>query len=157
MTDIVALGRPHPRESPLQLAQERAVYFPGAKSRQKGRGSRFGRCRCFSEDERPALSGRSPSLDQSEPRFANPIFFAPASTTSSPASAYLVFLYLLSPVASQFFFRFKFVQLLAASDYHGQNKPHSPPGATDSTQPIRQWKDQQTATMGRCGRRDPSC
>lgn len=39
---------------------------------------------CFSEDERPALSGLAETvLGQSEPCFANTIFFAPPSTTSS--------------------------------------------------------------------------
>lgn len=67
MTDIVALGRPHPRESPLQLAQERAVYFPGAKSRQKGRGSRFGRCRCvfLKMNDLHFLGGVPPSTNRS--------------------------------------------------------------------------------------------
>lgn len=159
MTDIVALGRPHPKESPLPLAQERAVYFLGAKSRQRGRGTRLGRRRSvFLKMNGPALSG----LAESIPR---PIGAALCqshlfrSRINHLVPLQRISCRLICCLQSRFNSScyFKFFQLPAVFDCHGQNKPHSPPGATDSTQSIRQWKDQQTATMGQCGRRDPSC
>lgn len=42
MTDIVALGRPHPRESPLPLAQERepsTFWAQKADKREEGQDS----------------------------------------------------------------------------------------------------------------------